>query len=155
MSAEICRVTEVRERTPILAVCNAAKQIGIFTAPAFQLLFSYCHFKVFSILDINPLNAAGAFLGVIFLLFLGAALAMFSNLTAELEQMERNAKKARIRSERGVSVSESMLSRSLERQDRYGRATFSIYVDGEYWRCGAIFQTGRNEPRRESTKLFL
>ena len=132
MAAEICRVTEVKERTPILAVCNAAKQIGIFTAPAFQLLFSYCHFSILGILEINPLNAAGAFLGVVFLLFLVAAFAMFYNLTAELEEMQRNAQKAQMRSERGVSMTESTLDRCLASQEeRYGRATFSIYVEGK------------------------
>ena len=30
MIAELCRVTERKDRTPILAVCNAAKQVGIF-----------------------------------------------------------------------------------------------------------------------------
>ena len=131
MTGEICRVTEVKKKTPILAVCNAAKQIGIFTAPAFQLLFSYCHFNLFGILEINSLNAAGAFLGVVFLLFLVAAYVMFYNLTVELEEMQNTAKRAQTGTERGVSVTESMLDRGLKSQERYGGATLSIYVDGK------------------------
>ena len=90
MAAELCRVTQVEERTPILAVCNAAKQLGLFIAPAFQLLFSYFHFRVAHNFEINPLNAPGAFMGVVWLVFCVAAMAMFYNLTAELQEMQNS-----------------------------------------------------------------
>ena len=91
MIAELCRVTEIEERTPILAVCNASKQVGLFIAPAFQLLFSYCHFRVSPNFEINPLNAPGAFMGVLWLVFCVATMAMFYNLTAELQAVQNNA----------------------------------------------------------------
>ena len=125
MVAELCRVTEVKERTPILAVCNAAQQIGIFSGPAFQILFAYCHFSVFGIFEIHPLNAAGALMGVVWGLFLFAALAMYYNLTAELAKMQNSvAKTAEVRNERGMSADESTTENILK------RATFSDYVNG-------------------------
>lgn len=129
MTSELCRVTEVEERTPILAVCTAAKQIGIFIGPAFQLLFGYCHFSVFGILKVNPLNAAGAFMGVVWLMFLVAALGMYYNLTAELEEIQKyDAKNGKIRSGHdGVSASESMRDMSLKNKER---AKFSDYING-------------------------
>ena len=125
MVAELCRVTEVKERTPILAVCNAAQQVGIFSGPAFQILFAYCHFSLFGIFDIHPVNAAGALMGVVWLLFLFAALAMYYNLTAELAEMQKSVvKTAQVRNEQGVSVGESAGESILK------RATLSDYVNG-------------------------
>ena len=131
MIAELCRATDVKERTPILAVCSAAKQIGVFIGPAFQLLFSFCHFSIFGILEINPLNAAGAFMGVVWLFFSVAALAMFYNLTAELEEIQKSvAKNAQIPIDHGSSVNKSMQDGSLKIKGCSERATFSDYVTG-------------------------
>ena len=90
MLAEICRTTGIEERTPILAVCNATRQLGILVGPAFQFLLSYFHFTIWGF-EVNPLNAPGVFMGVLWLLFCIATLFMFYNLTAELKLIQKAA----------------------------------------------------------------
>ena len=128
MVAELCRVTEVKERSPILAACNGAGQVGIFIGPAFQLLFGYCHFSVFGLFEIHPLNAAGAFMGVVWLMLFFAALGMYYNLTVELEEIQKSdVKDSNVRNGLSVSVSQSMRHVSVVNKER---ATFNGYVNG-------------------------
>ena len=136
MIAELCRVTQFEERTSALAFCKCAKQIGNFIGPAFQLLFSYCHFSVFGYFEINPLNAAGAFMGIVWLAFLFLAMAAYHNLTAELEKMQNiveksTAAQAKRQEIRVDSVIESIHDSECKRKNgSFDVPTSSAYVEG-------------------------
>ena len=88
MLAEICRTTTLEERTPILAICNGTRQLGILIGPAFQLILSYFHFTIWG-LEVYPMNAPGLFMAVFWAIFFVITLFMYSNLTAEMKKAEK------------------------------------------------------------------
>ncbi|XP_046386499.1 uncharacterized protein LOC124156172 isoform X2 [Ischnura elegans] len=62
--AYICRVTTARERTAILSICNAARQVGVLVGPAFQALLTQVNLQIGPIM-VNHTNAAGLLMAVL------------------------------------------------------------------------------------------
>ncbi|CAL8081278.1 unnamed protein product [Orchesella dallaii] len=88
MLAEVCRVTAVEERTPILAICNATRQLGILVGPVFQIILEYFDFNVAGF-QVTPLNAPGIFMAALWVVFGVMTYFMFYNLSAELKAEKR------------------------------------------------------------------
>lgn len=94
MIAEVCRATSMEERTPILTIFNAIRQVGILVGPAFQILLAQINFQVTDWWHITPLNAPGICMAVLWFLFEVGIIFMFSNLSVELDQMDEEERKA-------------------------------------------------------------
>jgi len=77
-----------QERTPILAICNATRQLGILVGPVFQLILTYFDFKIWGF-EVNPLNAPGIFMAGLWVVFAVMTHFMFYNLSAELKAEKR------------------------------------------------------------------
>ena len=80
-------------------------------------------------------------MGIVWGVFLFAALAMYYNLTAELAHMQNSvAKTAQVRNEQGVSVDEGTAENILK------KATLSDYVNGKqlHLQNSEIFDHPRN-----------
>jgi len=94
MLADVCRATTYEERTPILALCNATRQMGILIGPAFQLLLSNINFKIGDWLEITPLNVPGLFMAVLWFFYGIATCFMFFNLATEMNNMNEETRQA-------------------------------------------------------------
>ena len=83
-------------------------------------------------------------MGVVWLLFLVAALAMSNNLTAELEQIQKQVAKI-VQAKAEVSVNESRHDSSLGIKRCSERATLADYVNGteQYFQSGEICSAER------------
>lgn len=61
--------------------------------PIFQLILTYFHFNI-GFLEINPLNAPGIFMAVLWAIFAVLTYFMFYNLSGELKLMRRQQRRA-------------------------------------------------------------
>jgi len=94
MMAEVCRSTSMEERTPILTIFNAGRQLGILVGPVFQLLLSQIHFRVTDWWEITPLNAPGVCMALMWFIFELGIIFMFSNLGDEISHMDEEQRNA-------------------------------------------------------------
>jgi len=81
--AQVCRATEIDERTPILAICNAARQCGILFGPVFQLGLEKVDFSI-GAFHVNSLNSTGLFMASAWIIFFFTAVFMFCDLTPHI-----------------------------------------------------------------------
>lgn len=77
-----------QERTPILAICNATRQLGILIGPVFQLILTYFSFKI-GTFEVTPLNAPGIFMAGLWVVFAILTYFCFFNLSVELKTHKR------------------------------------------------------------------
>ena len=91
VSADVCRVTTLEERTPILVGFGIARQLGLLFGPACNLFLRNTRFTVGS-LTVNKLNAPGLFLAILYLILEMMAAAFYFDLARSL-QAERDAQR--------------------------------------------------------------
>ncbi|XP_057377056.1 uncharacterized protein LOC130698432 [Daphnia carinata] len=107
--AEVCRTTSSRERTSVLSVCSGLRQVGLLIGPGFQIILEYFNFTLFGgALVVQPFNAPGLFMAVLWICFLMFVLALYQNLDVEYKyEMLR-------KEHNGLDVRESMDGHSIE-----------------------------------------
>ena len=98
VSADVCRVTTLEERTPVLVGFGIARQLGLLFGPACNLFLRKTQFSIGSLV-VNKLNAPGLFLAILYLILELLVAAFYFDLARSL-QAERDANRVeRIESE--------------------------------------------------------
>jgi MFS family permease len=95
LMADVCRVTTLKERTPVLVGFNIAQQLGLLFGPACNLFLREINFNIGG-LAVNKLNAPGLFMALLYILLVCLAAAFYYDLAREAERERR----ARSREER-------------------------------------------------------
>ena len=89
VTADVCRVTTLEERTPILVGFGIARQLGLLFGPACNLFLRNMEFSIGPLI-VNKLNAPGLFLAILYLI-LELLVALFYFDLARSLQSERDA----------------------------------------------------------------
>ncbi|XP_071448637.1 major facilitator superfamily domain-containing protein 8-like [Hetaerina americana] len=132
--AYVCRVTTNKERTAILSICNAARQVGVLVGPAFQALLTKVNLQIGPIM-VNHTNAAGLLMALLWvfgflplLLFLGH-FDYTAHPLSEYEDLPCNEDASKPFSGNGTLTMSSLFHHSMVKKDPIQISDFSPWSD--------------------------